>query len=144
MGPRVFRVSSSFLFTLTVCGFATQLRHKKKTTAIMAGQATVAIPLTFDGTSSATTQTLTVTVPGYASDTCTVGATITTSASNTTTTTPLPSCVASVVTTASAVLATLTDARKTTVQPALTKATLPDGRTCRRASIAETGWNVVR
>ena len=92
------------------------------TTALTAGQTTVAIPLTFDGTSSATTETLTITVPGYASGTCTVGATITTGTSSTTTATGSTSGVAAVTTAANAFLATLTDAQKTTVQPALTKA----------------------
>ncbi len=92
------------------------------TTALTAGQTTVVIPLTFDGTSSVTSETLTITVPGYASGTCTAVATITTGASSTTIATGSTSGVAGVVTAANAFLATLTDAQKTTVQPALTKA----------------------
>lgn len=114
------------------------------TTAIAAGQTTVSIPLTFDGTSSVTSETLTITVPGYASGTCTVRRTITTGTSSTTTATGSTSGVAGVVTAANAFLATLSTAQQTAVQLALTKTNPSDGRTCRGALPSGTGWSSVR
>lgn len=89
-------------------------------TTVTAGQTAVAIPLIFDGTSSATSSTITVTASGYASGTCTAAATITSGTSSTTVT--AGTTVANVVAAANAFLATLSTAQQSTVQLALTKA----------------------
>lgn len=90
------------------------------TTTLTAGQTTVAIPLTFDGTSSVTSETVSVSTSGYASGTCTAVATITSGTSSTTAT--AGTTVANVVAAANAFLATLSTTQQTTVQLALTKA----------------------
>ena len=105
------------------------------TTTLTAGQTSVAIPLVFDGTSSVTSETVTVS-SSYASGTCTAIATITSGGTSSTTATS-GTTVAKVVTAANAFLATLSTAQQTTVQLTLTKANaikwsnLPGGVTIR-------------
>ncbi|WP_420150167.1 DUF3500 domain-containing protein [Spirosoma sp.] len=110
------------------------------TTPVTDGQTSVAIPLRFDGTSSVTSATFTVSAGTYASGFCSTTATISAGSSTTTTT---PDCgtatttVAKVVCAANAFLATLTDAQKSDVvltydqTNAVKWSNLPCGSGCR-------------
>lgn len=121
--------------TFAIASSSSDFTPATYTTTLTAGQTTVAIPLAFDGTSSATSETVTVTTSGYASGTCTAVATITSGTSSTTAT--AGTTVANVVAAANAFLATLSTTQQTTVQLALTKANaikwsnLPGGVTIR-------------
>ncbi len=90
------------------------------TTTVTAGQASVAIPLTFDGTASVTSETLTI-GSIYASGTCTVTAAITSGSSGTITPGTSSTGLAGVVAAAEAFKATLTAAQLTALQLIYTK-----------------------
>ncbi|UFH54176.1 DUF3500 domain-containing protein [Spirosoma sp. KNUC1025] len=110
------------------------------TTTVKDGQTSVAIPLTFDGTATITSETITVSAPSYALGSCAIATTITEGSSTTTTT---PDCSTATTTTekvvcaANAFLATLTDAQKTAVvlsynqTNAIKWSNLPCGSGCR-------------
>ena len=105
------------------------------TTTVTDGQTAVAIPLTFDGTSGVTSETITVSATSYGTGVCSTVATIssgtTTDCSSATTTT------AKVVCAAEAFLATLSTAQKSAIVLDYTKANavkwsnLPCGSNCR-------------
>lgn len=110
------------------------------TTTVTAGQASVGIPLTFDGTSNATSETITVSATAYGTGFCSAVATISAGASTTTTTTDCSTATtptARVVCAANAFLATLSDAQKSAVVLSYTKenaikwSNLPCGSGCR-------------
>ncbi|MBD2753400.1 DUF3500 domain-containing protein [Spirosoma validum] len=110
------------------------------TTTVTVGQASVAIPLTFDGTSSVTSETITVSATTYGTGVCTAVATISAGSSTTTTTTDCSTATtptAKVVCAANAFLATLNDAQKSAVVLSYTKdnaikwSNLPCGSGCR-------------
>lgn len=105
------------------------------TTTLTAGQSSVAIPLTFDGSSSVTSETITIT-SSYASGTCTAVATISGGTSSTTATSGTSS-VSAVVVAANAFIATLSTTQQAAVVLAYTKenaikwSNLPCGSQCR-------------
>ena len=109
------------------------------TTTVKDGQTSVAIPLTFDGTTSFTSETITVSATSYGVGTCATSVTI--SAATSTTTSPDCSTAttqtARVVCAAEAFMATLTTAQKAALVLDYTKANaikwsnLPCGSMCR-------------
>jgi hypothetical protein len=109
------------------------------TTTVKDGQTSVAIPLTFDGTTSLTSETITVSASSYGTGTCATTATVSAGSSMTTS----PDCstattqAARVVCAAEAFMATLTTAQKAALVLDYNKANaikwsnLPCGSGCR-------------
>lgn len=126
--------AGSVTFALTSSG--SDFTPATYTTTVTADQTSVAIPLSFDGTSSVSSETISVSASGYASGTCTAIATITGGTSSTTATTGTSS-VSAVVAAANAFLATLSTTQQSAVVLAYSKtnaikwSNLPCGSQCR-------------
>lgn len=121
--------------TFTLASSSSDFSPATYTTTLTAGQSSVAIPLTFDGSSSVSSETITVS-SSYASGTCSAIATITSGTSSTTATTGTSS-VSAVVTAANAFLATLSTTQQAAVvltynqTNAIKWSNLPCGSSCR-------------
>ena len=126
--------------TFNIVSSSTNFTPATYTTTVTDDQTSVDIPLTFDGTSSVTSETITVSASSYASGSCATVATISAGSSTTTTTTDCSTATtttARVVCAADAFLATLTDAQKASVVLAYSQTSaikwsnLPCGSACR-------------
>lgn len=121
--------------TFTLASSSADFSPTTYTTTLTAGQSSVAIPLTFDGSSSVNSETITIT-SSYASGTCTAIATISGGTSSTTATSGTSS-VSTVVAAANAFLATLSTSQQTAVVLTYSKtnaikwSNLPCGSQCR-------------
>ena len=128
-------LAGSVTFAITSSDFTPQTY----TTTVTDGQTTVAIPLTFDGTASLTSETITVSATSYGTGICSTVATISTGSSTTTTTdcSTATTNTAKVVCAAEAFLATLSSTQKAAVVLSYAQANaikwsnLPCGSTCR-------------
>lgn len=128
-------IDGSITFTITSSDFT----PATYTATVKEGQTSVAIPLTFDGTASVPSETITVSAASYGTGVCSSVATISSGTSATTTTdcSTATTTTAKVVCAAEAFLATLSNAQKTAVvldynkTNAIKWSNLPCGSSCR-------------
>ncbi|GAB4021633.1 DUF3500 domain-containing protein [Spirosoma koreense] len=126
------------LVTFAITSSGADFSPETYSTTVTSGQTSVAIPLTFDGTSSATSETITVTATSYGTGNCSVVATLSPTSSTTTTDCSTATTnTAKVVCAAEAFLATLSATQKAAVVLDYSKANaikwsnLPCGSNCR-------------